>query len=259
MKLGFIGMGNMASSIAAGVIKSGYMEAGDICAYDPCPVKLDEMAAEYGIEKAKTAEDVAARCDMLLLAVKPYVLEAAVKELGAALSGKAVVSIALGWNFETLSALLPEGTRVQAVMPNTPMLVGEGVCLMEETSSLNEAERGFVSGLFSSLGIVKTLPSRLMGAGTALSGCGPAYVYLFLEALADAAVYHGIARSDAYDLAAQTVLGASKMVLETGEHPGKLKDNVCSPGGTTIRGVAALERRGFRAAVMEAVHDAANI
>ena len=257
-KLGFAGMGNMASAILLGGLSAGSLDGSAVLAYDPYPVKLDAIVADYGITKAASLAELADRSDIVLFAVKPNMIESVVAEMGEHLAGKAVVSIALGWRYAELAKILPVSTRIQAVMPNTPMMVGTGVCLMETTQSLTEGEHDFIQAMFASVGIVHPTPTYQMQAGGALSGCGPAFVFQFIEALADGAVYHGVPRADAYKLAAQTVMGSAKMVLETGTHPAQLKDNVCSPGGSTIRGVAALEEKGFRAAVIEAIHQSAS-
>ena len=170
------------------------------------------------------------------------------------LEGKLLLSVAAGWDFARFEKILPAGVHHLSAMPNTPVSVGEGVVLLEEESSLTSQELAQVKELLAPLGTVETVPSSQMGIAGTLSGCGPAYAAMFLEALGDAGVFHGLPRELAYRLAAQMLAGAGKLHLETGEHPGAMKDAVCSPGGTTILGVAELERRGFRGAVMEAIH-----
>ena len=179
--------------------------------------------------------------------------EAVAAELGEKLAGKALLSIAAGWDYARYQAVLPASTRVQFIMPNTPAMVAEGVLLFEETNSLTAAEHAAAVRLFASVGLVQELPSSLMGIGGTVTGCGPAFVDLFLEAYGAAAVKYGMKRSDAYRLISQMVLGSAKLQLQTGLHPGVLKDNVCSPAGTTICGVAALEREGFRSACIRSV------
>ena len=194
---------------------------------------------------------------MILLAVKPNVVESVVAEMGDALCGKAVLSIASGWTTEKLRALLPESARVMFVIPNTPCMVGEGMAIAEEGSTFTQEEQEYVRELFSAIGQYRVVPQKLMNGASTLTGCGPAFIYLIMEGLADGAVYHGVPRQLAYELAAQTVIGAGKMLLESGLHPGALKDNVCSPGGTTIRGIRAMEDAGVRAAMIDAI-DAAS-
>jgi pyrroline-5-carboxylate reductase len=254
MKVSFIGMGNMGYAIARGLLESGALKGEELFAYDPNPAKVDLLVQDFQAGKLDRLSEVA-DSDLIFVAVKPYVVEQALRELGDALAEKAVVCIALGWRFEELSAVLPASTRHLSVMPNTPMQVGEGMCIFEERNTLTASEHATVRQLFASFGEVEILPTRLMSSAGTVTGCGPAFVYMVIEALADAAVYHGVTRADAYRLVAQTVLGAGKMVLETGLHPGQLKDNVCSPGGTTIRGVAKLEELGLRSALIEAIRE----
>ncbi|MDO4619785.1 MAG: pyrroline-5-carboxylate reductase [Lachnospiraceae bacterium] len=252
-KMGFIGMGNMAQALAAGFLRSGFLDTESLYAYAPNQDKLYANAKRIGFTACGSAEALAEACDTLVIACKPYQLEAVCGALGEKLAEKAVISVAAGWPYEKLAAVLPESARIQFVMPNTPAMVGEGVLLFEERHSLQTEEREQIMQLFSSVGLVKELPSHLMGIGGALTGCGPAFVDLFLEAYADAAVKYGISRADAYQLAAKMVSGSAKLQLETGLHPAVLKDQVCSPAGTTICGVAALEENGFRHACIASI------
>ena len=246
MKLGFIGLGNMGRAICSGLIHKGAIAAQDVFGYAPHADKLNAYAAETGIHACTSAQAV---CE----AVKPNIIEGVLGELRNALRGKAVVSVALGYDFERLTALTDLETRVQFVMPNTPAQVGEGVLLFEERSSLRAEERAELMRMFAQLGAVEELPARLMGIGGAISGCGPAFCAMIIEALADAGVKYGLPRAKAYRLASQTLVGTGKMQIETNLHPGALKDNVCSPAGSTIRGVEALERAGLRAAMLDAI------
>ncbi|MCI8623871.1 MAG: pyrroline-5-carboxylate reductase [Provencibacterium sp.] len=251
--LGFIGCGNMASAILYGALNAGFLKPETTWLCETIPSRLEEAAAKSGAHPVSSLRELAGKADILLVAVKPAAIPAVLDELGGALRGKAVVSIAVGWLFEKFAPLLPEGARFAHVMPNTPCMVGEGMALVEEKNSLTPEELAYVEGLFGSIGRCEVLPSHLMGVGGVLSGCAPAYLYMLIEALADGAVYHGMPRDMAYRLAAQMVKGSGRMVLETGLHPGILKDNVCSPGGTTIRGVRALEEGGFRSLLIDAV------
>ena len=195
------------------------------------------------------------------MACKPYQIEDVLKEIRDSLMGKTLISVAAGWDYAKYAAVLSiepspvtgEYCHFQFVMPNTPALVGEGVLLFEEKNSLSENERTEIVKLFEATGTVAFLPSNLMGIGGAVTGCGPAFVDLFMEAYADAAVKYGIPRPTAYKLISQMVLGSAKLQKETGEHPGVLKDNVCSPNGTTIRVVASLEENGFRNACIKSI------
>ncbi|HIX73189.1 MAG TPA: pyrroline-5-carboxylate reductase [Candidatus Anaerobutyricum stercoripullorum] len=251
--LGFIGMGNMAKAIAEGIIKSGKMSGQDVYAYAPHQDKLQKNAKAIGFMPCATMEELLEASDTVVMACKPYQIEGVLEMYRDALAGKALVSIAAGWDFAKYKPLLDASTRVQFIMPNTPAMVGEGVMLFEETHSLEEEERKELFDLFSALGLVEEIPSHLMGIAGTLTGCGPAFIDLVIEALGDAGVKYGVPRAQAYALVSQMILGSAKLQLKTGEHPGVLKDNVCSPAGTTIRGVNALERAGLRAAFLDAI------
>lgn len=243
----------MGRAIAGGLIRSGALAAENICAYAPNQEKLRLYCLETGINPCASAREAVVHADTVLIAVKPYQIEGVLAELKDDLKDKALVSVALGYDYTRLSALLDASTRVQFVMPNTPAMVGAGVMLFEESHSLRPDERANLMEKFKSLGLVEELPTRLMGIGGAVSGCGPAFCAMIIEALADAGVKYGLPRAAAYRLASQTLSGTGKMQLQTGKHPGEIKDGVCSPGGTTIRGVEALERAGLRAAMLDAV------
>ena len=239
MKLGFIGFGNMAQAIAEGLLRSKALEPEQICA---CAKDWDKLCAATeprGMRPCRDAREVAEAADVVIVAVKPHLSEE-------------VVSVAAGWPFDRYEALLP-GTRHLSTMPNTPVRVCAGVFLLEEKHSLTPEEYVLVQELFGHLGLVQPVESRLLGIAGTLSGCGPAFVSMFIEALGDAGVKHGLPRAMAYRLAGQMVAGTGRMQVETGAHPGAMKDAVCSPGGTTIVGVAELERGGMRAAVINAV------
>lgn len=251
--IGFIGCGNMASAILKGALKAGYLNPETTYIFDIQPEKTDAMAKDTGIQKAASLEELARRAQVLVMAVKPHAVESVISQIGPSLGGKALLSIALGWDYARYSAALPSGTHVAYIMPNTPCMVGEGMALLESAHSLDAQELAYAQGLFSSIGQIETVDTALMRAAGTLSGCGPAFVYMMIEALADGAVYHGVSRESAYRLAAQMVAGAGRMVKETGMHPGALKDNVCSPGGSTIRGVRALEDGGFRGLLIDAM------
>ena len=252
-KLAFIGLGNMGRAICSGLIAGGAVAATDVRGYAPHWDRLAAYAAETGIAPCKSALEALDGADTVIIAVKPYVIEGVLSELREALKGKALISVALGYDFARLSALVDESTRVQFVMPNTPAMVGEGVMLFEQASSLLPQERGEIMARFETLGTVEELPTHLMGIGGSVSGCGPAFCAMVIEALADAGVKYGLPRDAAYLLASQTLAGTGRMQIETGMHPGAIKDGVCSPAGTTIRGVEALERAGLRAAMLDAI------
>lgn len=252
-KLGFIGMGNMAKAIAAGMIEKQVIAGDHVYAYAPHQDKLRKNAQEIGFVPCESIEELLGAADTIVMACKPYQIEGVLQQIREDLKGKALLSIAAGWDYHKYEPLVDESTRIQFIMPNTPAMVGEGVLLFEETNSLKEEEREQIKDIFSALGLVVELPSHLMGIGSALAGCGPAFIDLVIEAMGDAGVKYGVPRAQAYAMVSQMILGSAKLQLETGEHPGVLKDNVCSPAGTTIRGVNALERAGLRAAFLDAI------
>jgi pyrroline-5-carboxylate reductase len=257
MKLGVIGCGKMGTALVEGAIRSGAVAAADVIGVDPYQPARDHFAGATG---ARVGAEVSALadCDVLLLCTKPNDVRAALESLSEITSGKPllVVSIAAGITLAALEAAVSERIRMVRAMPNTPALVGKGAagfCLGTRASA-EDAETA--RRLLGAVGLAIEVPERLMDAVTGLSGSGPAYVYLIIEALADGGVRAGLPRSDALRLAAQTVFGASAMVLETGGHPALLKDMVTSPGGTTIAGLAVLERAGLRSALIDAVEAA---
>ena len=253
MKIAFIGMGNMALAIAAGFIKSGKIEGKNIWAFAPNQEKLKKNADKIGFNACSSLSEAIGNADTVIAACKPYQLEEVLSQTKDALKGKALISVAAGWVFETFHKILGDDTRIQCIMPNTPAMVGEGVMLFEKTNSLTKEEHEKVIELFRALGIVEELPANLMGIGGAISGCGPAFMDVFMEAYADAAVKYGIGRDMAYRLVSQTMLGSAKLQQVTGSHPGVLKDAVCSPNGTTICGVDALEKNGVRGALISSI------
>lgn len=252
-KLGFIGMGNMAQALAMGFINAKAIAKENVYAYAPHQEKLRKNAETIGFTPVATLKDLAQSVDTLVMACKPYQIEAVINELGKALEDKALISIAAGWDIAKYRQFITTNTRLQFIMPNTPAMVGEGVLLFEEENTLTSEEHKQIVELFRSVGLVKELPSRLMGIGGTVTGCGPAFVDLMIEAYGDAAVKYGLQRQDAYGLISQMILGSAKLQLVSGQHPGQLKDNVCSPAGTTIRGVTALEEQGFRNACIKSI------
>lgn len=246
MKIGFIGAGNMASAILRGI---GDMEKG---CFDINPQAVRNAEEKMGAKGFDDAEKLCAWADIVLLAVKPQVLKKAVEPLKKALAGKAVASIAAGWMVAQLTELLP-GSRICRIMPNTPAMVGAGMAAIAKESTFTKEEFACIEHVFQSVGRAVVVEEHLMAAVTAVSGSGPAYVFMVIEAMADAGVREGLTRTAALELAAQTVLGSAKMVMETGKHPAELRDMVCSPGGTTIDAVCVLEEKGLRSALEAAV------
>lgn len=252
MKLGFIGMGNMGSAILNGILRKGFLQASQIAVMD----KISENCAKFAAQGVCVMEDnqtLAEACECVLLAIKPVYTAQVLHEIRSSLEGKFVISIVAGWNYEMLAEALPDSAHFVRVMPNTPLAVGEGMSLISEKCRCTADEFAFTESIFGSAGRVAKVEDHVFIAATSINGCGPAFVYQFIEALADGGVRYGVPRAMAYELAAQTLIGAARMVQETGIHPGRLKDAVCSPGGTTIEGVYALEKGGMRAAVMDAL------
>ena len=253
--IGMIGTGNMGSAILRGIVEADYVKAGQIVAYDTSSRRIRELEEDIpGIICARDCIGVAERSDLIILAVKPIYVQDVLDEIKDSLDGKAVLSIAAGWTVRMLQAAL-EGTTATylRVMPNTPALVGEGMTAICDDTTFSKEDFEYAKGIFDSVGKTRILPERLFDGVVAVSGSSPAYVYMMIEAMADAAVKEGLPRVYAYEMAAQSVLGSALMVLSSGTHPAALKDAVCSPGGTTIEAVEELERKGFRAAIMDAM------
>ena len=254
-KLGFIGLGNMATAMLGGMLGEQLIEPGQIIGKARTQATEDRVKEKFGIHIAQQNAEVAAQADILFLTVKPIFFPEVIEEIREVLRpGTIIVSIAAGRNLSYLrQAFGRPDCKLIRCMPNTPALVQEGctgVCVDENVTG---EELACVMELLGSFGTASVVPERLMDVVVGVSGSAPAYVFLFIEAMADEAVAEGMPRRQAYEFAAQAVLGSAKMVLETGKHPGELKDMVCSPGGTTIQAVKVLEEKGLRAAVMDAM------
>lgn len=248
----FIGCGSMASAMIRGMVESGQVLGEQIIASAPRGGHFEEIAA-LGAETTHDNCAAARRADVLFLAVKPYLLEEVAREIKDHVpEGCLIVSVAAGKTLETLSELFGADAHVVRVMPNTPAAVRESMSAVSASSSVTEEEKEKVLSLLRSFGRAEEIPEKLMDVFGALAGSSPAWVYMFIEALADGAVAEGMPRAQAYTFGAQAVKGAAEMVLSSGKHPGQLKDEVCSPGGTTIEAVAVLEEMGMRSAVIEA-------
>ena len=253
--LGFIGAGNMGEAMIKGVIDAKLLPPGRIFAFDTRADRCAELGDRFGLTPAPSVESLLAECDTVVLAVKPQVLPTVLREMPAAGRKETLfVSIAAGTPLSVLLGGLGRESAVVRAMPNTPALAGMAATGIYCSSRVDDAQKSTALSLFSSFGVVVELPKEeLLDAVTGVSGSGPAYVFLFIEAMADAGVRAGLGRDDAMKLAAATVEGAARMVRETGKPPGALKDMVMSPGGTTAAGVAALEAGAFRGVVMSAV------
>jgi pyrroline-5-carboxylate reductase len=250
--LGFIGMGNMGKAMLKGCLNRYAPEA--LLFTDRSLDVRNQVSERTGVSAVEDAEACAAAVKYIVFAVKPQVYPEILEKLsGKIRPEQIVISIAPSYSIAQLKEGLGDEVRIVRAMPNTPAMVGEGmagVCFSQD--SYSEEEQQTIQDFFTSFGKMEIVPEHLLNAVTVASGSSPAFVYMFIEALADGAVKYGMPRNQAYTFAAQAVLGSAKMVLETGEHPGKLKDNVCSPGGTTIDGVAVLEEKGMRSAIIAA-------
>ena len=254
MKLGFIGCGNMAGAMMDGIVKSGIVSGSDIMAADLDESKLNEKKNKLGIQTTTVNTEVAEAADILFLAVKPQFYDTVTGEIKDYIkSDMTVVTIAPGKTLKYMADRIGADKKVIRTMPNTPAMVGEGMMGMCPNENVTEEDLATVRKICDSFGKTEAITENLMDVVTAVSGSSPAYVFMFIEAMADAAVAGGMARDKAYKFAAQAVLGSAKMVLETGKHPGELKDIVCSPAGTTIQAVRVLEEKGMRSAVFEAM------
>ena len=249
-KIGFVGAGNMGSAIVCGAVNKAGFLCEDIFVHS---LVLSDKIKELNINVTDLKELVA-KSDYIILCIKPAGFEKLLNEIKSidGYDTKVYVSIAAGITIDYIKSILGN-VKVIRTMPNLPLMAGTGMTVIAKDSLITDEEYALAEKLFSGAG--KTLPveEKLINSCTAISGSGPAYVFMFIEALADAAVREGISRKDAYLLASQTVMGSALMLMETGSHPGALKDMVCSPGGTTIEAVSSLETDGFRAAVMNAV------
>lgn len=253
-QIGFIGGGNMAKAIIGGLVKSGQVNPSSIWIFDHKPATNRALAEQHGINAAESAEALAREVDILFGAVKPNVILKVLSDLAGQLKKDAlVVSIAAGVTLDALASVLGHDRKIIRAMPNTPSLVNEGMTSVTPNALVEQAETDNVVAIFESFGKAAVVSEYLIHPVVGVSGSAPAYIFMLIEAMADAAVLGGMPRAQAYQFAAQAVKGSAQMVLETGRHPGELKDMVCSPGGTTIEAVKVLEEKGFRSAVIEAM------
>lgn len=253
MKLGFIGFGNMGQAIAHGLVATNTASPEEIFACGKNQEKLIKNTKTYGFNQCKSAKELVDKVDMVIIAVKPYTVEEVIKEIKDELEGKILVSVVVNYTFEMYKKILGPKTNHISTLPNTPVSVGEGVIIYENDHSLSDDQYQSFIELFSKIALVEGVDTKALGIAGTISGCGPAFASIFIEALSDAAVKHGLARDLSYKLTSQMLVGTGKLQLESGDHPGLMKDRVCSPGGTTIKGVAALEENGFRNAVIKAI------
>ncbi len=256
-KIGVIGCGVMGTALLSGIIHSNLVNRTDIMVWDVLPQRTEDIMRQYRVTAAADMKELLDLPRMVFLAVKPVDMPEVLENLRDLLKEEhIVISVAAGISIDQIIKAIGSEQKVIRLMPNTPCLIGRGMTVVSPGSNVVETELNFVIKLMEALGKVVILEEKLMDAATGLSGSGPAYVFMFLEALADGGVKMGIPREEALLLAAQTVSGAAEMVLQSGEHPSVLRDRVASPGGTTIAGIYALEKKSFRGTIIKAVESA---
>lgn len=247
----------MGGAILSAAVNRGVCAREDIFVYDVNPAAVKNTVLSFGVQEADSNLALVKNADLIVLGVKPQFYEPVIGEIRSACSHQLILSIAAGKTLQWLEDCFGKRLPIVRAMPNTPAMVGEGITAITPNDAVSTQQLEQVYRLFEACGKCETVAEPLMEAVVAVSGSAPAYLFLFMEAMADAAVLEGMPRLQAYTFAAQTVLGSAKMVLETGKHPAELKDMVCSPGGTTIEAVKVLEKEGLRSAVMQAMHAAA--
>lgn len=258
MKIAFIGLGNMATAMLKGILQAGIAAPSDITGVCHTEKTAARMCTEYGIYASTEITEAVFKADVLFLAVKPAVLSTVANEIaGRGKDSQIIVSVAAGKSVAWLEEHFGEDRKIIRSMPNTPALVGEACTGITPNENVTDAELSEIVSIFESFGKAYVVKESMMDAVCAAGGSAPAFVFMFIESIADAAVKNGMPRQTALEFAAQTVYGSAKLVLDTKRHPGELKDMVCSPGGTTIEGVNVLEEKGFRGTVMAAVNSAA--
>lgn len=254
MKIGFIGCGNMATAMMKGIITNNIISKDEIIGADLSEASLDKVQRELGIYTTIDNKEVAKKAEVLVLSVKPQFYEDVIDEIKEFVTDtQLIITIAPGKTLEWLDNQFGKSVKIVRTMPNTPALVGEGITAACCNQNVDKEDLDYVVGILKGFGKCEVVSEHLMDVVVSVSGSSPAYVFMFIEAMADAAVADGMPRAQAYEFAAQAVLGSAKMVLETGKHPAELKDMVCSPAGTTIEAVRVLEEKGMRSAVFEAM------
>ena len=260
MKIGFIGTGNMAGAIMGGLIQKGIFRPEEIIGSDIMEQGRQRIEDMYGIHVMADNREVVRQAEVVVLSVKPQYYEETITQIRDDIRGdQMVITIAPGKTLAWLEERFGKEVKIVRTMPNTPAMVGEGMTAACANGYVTEEELAYALEILGAFGKVEVVPEHLMDAVVSVSGSSPAYVFMMIEAMADAAVADGMPRQQAYKFAAQAVYGSAKMVMETGKHPGELKDMVCSPAGTTIEAVRVLEERGFRSAVIEAMKTCAEI
>lgn len=258
MTLGFIGAGNMANAIIKGIVTDKAVEAGDIFVYNRSEAKALLCAENYGVTAVKILDDLLDNSDAVILAVKPKEFPSLLPQLSDKINGKLLISIAAGKSLNEISSYFNADVAVVRVMPNINAKVGASMSAYCKNDNVTDKQEEFVKLIFGACGMITYIEEEQFPIFSAVAGCSPAYAYLYIDSLARAAVKHGMNKKTALDIAAQTVLGSAKLILESGEHPWELIDQVCSPGGTTIEGLLTLQDEGFESAVTKAVDAAFN-
>ena len=254
MKIGFIGLGNMASAMIGGMIEKKIVKRDEIIGADAFETAVERAKEKFGIAAVSDNQEVVRQAEVIVLSVKPQFYETVIAGIKDSVRAEQIIiTIAPGKTIQWLQGQFGRALKLVRCMPNTPALVGEGMTGATPNEFVTEAELKYVCEILSGFSKVEVISEKLMDTVVAVSGSSPAYVFMFIEAMADAAVEQGMPRAQAYKFAAQAVMGSAKMVLETGKHPGELKDMVCSPAGTTIKAVRVLEKEGLRSAVIEAM------
>jgi pyrroline-5-carboxylate reductase len=251
----FIGGGNMAYAIAKNMLSVSLVNADETTIADSNEERLRFLEEELGVNIADDNIRAIEQSDIIVLSIKPQVFRKVYHQFADSLKDKCVISIMAGVSIEEMTNAFPQSTRILRTMPNMPAIVGEGMTAICKENNLTEEELAFAEKIFTSVGKIAYIEEHLIDAVIGICGSGPAYVFMFIEALADAGVLHGLPRDTSYELAAQLLKGSAVAMQESGIHPAKLKDMVCSPGGTTIEAVKSLEKNGFRSAVIEAVDE----
>lgn len=252
-KIGFIGAGNMGGAILGGILNSKMIDNDHIMASAKSDRTLHKIKSNYNVNVTKNSKEVVEFSDLIVIGVKPDIYDEILEEIKDLIDDKIIITIAAGKTIEAMEKIIGDDKKIVRTMPNTPSLVGEGMTSLSPNKNISEEELSFVKSIFDSLGKSEVVKEDLIHAVIGASGSSTAYAFMFIEAIADGAVRAGMPRDKAYTFAAQGVLGAAKMVLDTGKHPGELKDMVCSPGGTTIEAVKVLEEEKFRGAVLKAI------
>ena len=252
-RIGFRGFGDMGKAVCDGLIKAGAVDPANVCACAGRWDRLLEAAGERGVRPCRTAAEVVEGSDIIVVAVKPYLVAQVLTPVKDDLAGKMIVSVAFGRDLAFYQTFLPAETNLIHMIPNTPVSCCKGILLCDETNSLTGEQMETFRQIFGTLGAIEFVETDKMTVAGEVASCGPAFAAMFIEALGDAGVKYGLKRETAYRLASRMIEGTGALQAETGRHPGDLKDEVCSPGGATIRGVAALEEAGFRNALIKAL------